>query len=48
MMSEAWPEAFADKLGIDPGAVRATAKDRIAQAHAQEDRETGRHPKTAG
>ncbi len=48
MMSEAWLEAFAEKLGIDPGSVRATARDRIAQAHAREDRETERHPKTAG
>ena len=36
LVSEAWLEAFGEKLGIDKDAVYATAKERIRQARAQE------------
>lgn len=41
VLSEAWLEAVAGKLGIDVAAVHATAKDRIAQANAREEGEAG-------
>jgi len=37
VLSEAWLEAFAEKLGIDKEAVHAAAKERIAQANAETD-----------
>src|SRR6201996_8450733 len=43
VLSEVWLEAFAAKLGIDADAVHKTAKDRIAQAHTETDKETGDH-----
>jgi uncharacterized membrane protein len=38
LVSEAWLEAFGEKLGIDKDAVYATAQERIRQARAQEAR----------
>jgi uncharacterized membrane protein len=34
VLSEVWLEAVAEKLGVDPKQVHATAKDRIAQSKA--------------
>ncbi len=34
VLSEVWLEAVAEKLGVDPKQVHATAKDRIAQSRA--------------
>jgi uncharacterized membrane protein len=41
VLSEAWLEAFAEKLGIDKESVHAAAKERIAQANAKTDSEAG-------
>ena len=43
VLSEAWLEAFAEKLGIDKEQVHAAARERMTQARAQEARTTQRH-----
>jgi uncharacterized membrane protein len=43
VMSEAWLEAFAEKLGIDKEQVHAAARDRMARARTEEARTTQRH-----
>ena len=47
VLSEVWLEAVADKLGIDVGRVHAVAKDRIAEATAQQAEQAGQ-PSPAG
>jgi len=37
VLSEVWLEAVADKLGIDVGRVYAVAKDRLAEAKAEQE-----------
>ncbi len=46
VLSEVWLEAVADKLGIDVGRVYAVAKDRLAEAKAEQ--EPGAPPAAAG
>jgi uncharacterized membrane protein len=41
VLSEAWLEAFAEKLGIDKDSVHAAAKERIAQANAKTSSQAG-------
>jgi uncharacterized membrane protein len=43
VLSEAWLEALADKLGIDVAKVHATADSRIAQAQARTDEQGNGH-----
>lgn len=47
VLSEVWLEAVADKLGIDVTEVHATAKERIAQAKAQQEEAAMRHAEGA-
>jgi uncharacterized membrane protein len=50
VLSEVWLEALADKLGIDVTEVHATARDRMAEAKARQERGAQRpadaHPST--
>jgi uncharacterized membrane protein len=46
VLSEVWLEAVADKLGIDVSRVYAVAKDRLAEAKAEQ--EPGAPPAVAG
>ena len=46
VLSEVWLEAVADKLGIDVSRVYAVAKDRLAEAKAEQ--EPGALPAAAG
>ena len=46
VLSEVWLEAVADKLGIDVSRVYAVAKDRLAEAKAEQ--EPGAPPAAAG